>query len=121
MIISVVINVFPTELTYDVELECQAHFRLCIHLAFIYPGVSRLSKFNQQGPIVRVIRMDDLESLVTGVGQHSCRQYVQIPLPHPRYLQNTLARYIPRRQTRTRFGVLPSSRYTAECQRRDVA
>lgn len=70
-------------LTYNVELERQTHFGFGVHLAFIDSGVSRLSKFNQQGPIVRVIRVDDLESLVTGVSQHSCRQYVQISLPHP--------------------------------------
>lgn len=76
-------------LTYDVELERQTHFRFSVHLAFIDSGVSRLSKFNQQGPIVRVIRMDDLESLVTGVGQHARRQYVQVPFPHPRHLRHT--------------------------------
>lgn len=73
-------------LTYNVELERQTHFGFSVHLAFIDSGVSRLSKFNQQGPIVRVIRVDDLESLVAGVSQHARRQYVQISFPHPGYL-----------------------------------
>lgn len=79
---------FSINLTNNVKPERQTHLGLRIDLALVDARVSLLGELDEQRPVLWLLRPDDLEPLVTSVGQHTRGQNVQVTLPYPRYLHS---------------------------------
>lgn len=79
--------VYVLVLTDDIESECEWHLRLSVDLALVYTRVALLRELNLQGPVVGLVRPDDLEPLVGRVGEDASGEDVEVPLADPRDLQ----------------------------------
>jgi hypothetical protein len=72
--------------TFDGEKNGKVEFRICVHLAFVFPLISRLCTHDSQRPHFWFRRVQHFKPRVRRIGQRAPGQDVEVTCSYPRHL-----------------------------------
>jgi hypothetical protein len=72
--------------TFDGQLDGMVEFRICVHLAFVLPLISRLCTHDSQSPHFWSRRVQHFKPRVRRIGQRAPGQDVEVTCSNPRHL-----------------------------------